>query len=265
MKGTPPSSFQRRSSPAHDRGSRRPARPDRLTPSSPPKYPYPQTPALASPGINSLCWPHRLSSRTFFFSSRALPPPHHGALSARTDPRRSALPRPLLSGASSAPASARQRSSGRDHGHLRHHAHAQSVFFLSRACGVGRRAQRCGRPPHLGRQRLGVQHLGRTASTLPTSITSAWWFPSHAYVPTPPPPAGSCPMSDFDEFPHIHPPLRRLLRPQSLLRPRSFAPVHYSRWPYATPGTLYVVRYTSPLPSMTDCYPVSTMRPASIA
>jgi hypothetical protein len=25
-----------------------------------------------------------------------------------------------------------------------------------------------------------------------------------------------------------------------------FAPVHYARWPYRTPGTLYGVRYVSP-------------------
>ncbi len=34
--------------------------------------------------------------------------------------------------------------------------------------------------------------------------------------------------------------------PNALGGPAPFAPVHYSRWPYRTPGTLYVVRYLPP-------------------
>ena len=34
--------------------------------------------------------------------------------------------------------------------------------------------------------------------------------------------------------------------PNACYGPAPFAPVHYSRWPYREPGTLYVVRYTKP-------------------
>ena len=68
-------------------------------------------------------------------------------------------------------------------------------------------------------------------------------LPPHAYTPTPPPPPGNCPMSDFDEFPHIQPVYGVSFSPDACYGLASFAPVHYSRWPYRTPGTLYVVRY----------------------
>jgi hypothetical protein len=68
--------------------------------------------------------------------------------------------------------------------------------------------------------------------------------PAHAYVPTPPPPAGTCPMFFYDETPHIHPLYGVSFDPNACYGPAPFAPVHFSRWPYRTPGTLYVVRYT---------------------
>ena len=68
--------------------------------------------------------------------------------------------------------------------------------------------------------------------------------PAHAYVPTPPPPPGACPMYFYDETPHIHPLYGVSFDPDACYGPAPFAPVHYSRWPYRTPGTLYVVRYT---------------------
>jgi hypothetical protein len=70
--------------------------------------------------------------------------------------------------------------------------------------------------------------------------------PLHAYVPTPPPPADHCPMSDFDAFPHIHPLYGISFTPNACYGLAPFAPVHYSRWPYRTPGTIYVVRYVPP-------------------
>ena len=68
--------------------------------------------------------------------------------------------------------------------------------------------------------------------------------PAHAYVPTPPLPAGTCPMYWYDYTPHIRPVYGISFSPNACYGPAPFAPVHYSRWPYATPGTLYVVRYT---------------------
>jgi hypothetical protein len=68
--------------------------------------------------------------------------------------------------------------------------------------------------------------------------------PAHVYVPAPLPPPGSCPMGAYDAFPHIHPTYGISFTPNACYGPAAFAPVHYSRWPYRTPGTLYVVRYT---------------------
>jgi hypothetical protein len=70
--------------------------------------------------------------------------------------------------------------------------------------------------------------------------------PSNAYVPVPSPPSAPCPMFWYDYFPHIHPLYGVSFDPNACDGPAPFAPVHYSRWPYRTPGTLYVVRYTSP-------------------
>jgi Dolichyl-phosphate-mannose-protein mannosyltransferase len=70
--------------------------------------------------------------------------------------------------------------------------------------------------------------------------------PANAYVPTPPPAAGPCEMFWYDYTPHIHPLYGVSFDPNACYGPAPFAPVHYSRWPYSTPGTLYVVRYTPP-------------------
>jgi len=53
-------------------------------------------------------------------------------------------------------------------------------------------------------------------------------------------------MSWYDKTPHIHPLYSVSFDPDACYGPAPFAPVHYSRWPYRTPGTLYVVRYVSP-------------------
>ena len=68
-------------------------------------------------------------------------------------------------------------------------------------------------------------------------------LPAHAYVKTPPLPADTCPMRWHDFTPHIHPIYGVSFDPNACYGPAPFAPVHYSRWPYRTPGTLYVVRY----------------------
>jgi hypothetical protein len=70
--------------------------------------------------------------------------------------------------------------------------------------------------------------------------------PAHAYTPIPPPPTGSCQMFWYDKFPHIHPLYGISFDPNACSGPAPFAPVHYSRWPYRTPGTLYVVNYLAP-------------------
>ena len=99
----------------------------------------------------------------------------------------------------------------------------------------------------------------------PTSVDNGWEYnvsvelqhapyinnvrmvlPAHAYVPTPPPPPDHCPMNDYDAFPHIRPSYGISFTPGACYGPAPFAPVHYSRWPYRTPGTLYVVRYLPP-------------------
>ena len=70
--------------------------------------------------------------------------------------------------------------------------------------------------------------------------------PEDGYTPVAPPPAGPCQMSWYDKTPHIHPLYSVSFDPDACYGPAPFAPVHYSRWPYRTPGTLYVVRYVSP-------------------
>ncbi len=70
--------------------------------------------------------------------------------------------------------------------------------------------------------------------------------PAGAYVPRPQPPPGPCNLPGYDETPHIHPIYGVSFDPNACYGPAPFAPVHYSRWPYRTPGTLYVVRYQPP-------------------
>jgi len=66
--------------------------------------------------------------------------------------------------------------------------------------------------------------------------------PANAYVPVPPPPPGTCPMWWYNYTPHIHPLYSVSFDPNVCYGPAPFPPVHYSLWPYKTPGTLYVVR-----------------------
>ncbi len=70
-------------------------------------------------------------------------------------------------------------------------------------------------------------------------------LPAHAYVPVPPPTAGSCWAKEgfYYYVPHLHPLYGVSFDPNACYGPAPFAPVHFSRWPYRTPGTLYVVRY----------------------
>jgi hypothetical protein len=68
-------------------------------------------------------------------------------------------------------------------------------------------------------------------------------IPAGAYTPVPPAP-GICPMVLYEDTPHIHPLYGISFEPDACDGPAPFAPVHFSRWPYSTPGTLYVVRYT---------------------
>ena len=72
-------------------------------------------------------------------------------------------------------------------------------------------------------------------------------LPANAYVPTPPLPAGTCPMFWYEKTPHIHPLYGVSFDPNACYGPAPFAPIHYSRWLASEPGTLYVVRYTAPL------------------
>jgi hypothetical protein len=69
-------------------------------------------------------------------------------------------------------------------------------------------------------------------------------LPANAYVRPPAPPAATCPMFLYDETPHIHPLYGVSFDPNACYGLAPFPPVHYSRWPRRTPGTLYAVRYT---------------------
>jgi Dolichyl-phosphate-mannose-protein mannosyltransferase len=71
-------------------------------------------------------------------------------------------------------------------------------------------------------------------------------IPAHAYVPAPPPPPGPCQTFWYDYTPHIHPIYGISFDPTACDGPAPFAPVHFSRWPYRTPGALYVVNYIAP-------------------
>jgi hypothetical protein len=67
--------------------------------------------------------------------------------------------------------------------------------------------------------------------------------PANAYVPQSRLPGG-CHMQWYERFPHIRPLYGVSFTPGLCNGPAPFAPVQYSRWPY-TPGTLYVIRYSS--------------------
>jgi hypothetical protein len=68
--------------------------------------------------------------------------------------------------------------------------------------------------------------------------------PARAYTATPLPPLAICQTFWNDYTPHIHALYGIAYDRNACYGPAPFAPVHYSRWPYRTPGTLYVVRYT---------------------
>ncbi len=70
--------------------------------------------------------------------------------------------------------------------------------------------------------------------------------PPHAYQPAPPLPAGTCEVNAYDFTPHIRPRYGVSFDPNACYGPAPFAPMQYSRWPGAKPGTLYVVYYTKP-------------------
>jgi hypothetical protein len=67
--------------------------------------------------------------------------------------------------------------------------------------------------------------------------------PAHAYSVTPEPPLTPCQMFWYDYTPHIHALYGVSFEPNACYGPAPFAPVHFDRWPYRTPGTLYVVHY----------------------
>jgi hypothetical protein len=115
------------------------------------------------------------------------------------------------------------------------------------------------------RARVALVDELRANGVPPTSVDNGWEYnvtielqhadyindalmvlPPHAYVPTPPPPAGSCSMYFYDKTPHIHPLYGVSFDPDACYGPAPFAPVHFSRWPSHIPGTLYVVRYLPP-------------------
>ncbi len=67
--------------------------------------------------------------------------------------------------------------------------------------------------------------------------------PADAYTPRAPSTADACPKSwEFDMVPDVRPVYTVSFDPNACAGPAPFAPVHYSRWPYRKPGTLYVVR-----------------------
>jgi hypothetical protein len=114
------------------------------------------------------------------------------------------------------------------------------------------------------RARVALANELRNAGVPATSVDNGWEYnidvelqyanhindprildPADSYVPVASP-AGICQMFWYDRTPHIHPLYGVSFDPNACYGPAPFAPVHYSRWPYRTPGTLYVVRYTPP-------------------
>ncbi|MGA8938350.1 MAG: glycosyltransferase family 39 protein [Acidobacteriaceae bacterium] len=71
-------------------------------------------------------------------------------------------------------------------------------------------------------------------------------IPANAYVPTPDRSSDNCPMALQDDTPHIHPLYSVSFEPNLCYGAAPFAPVHFSRWPFSKPGTLYVVHSIPP-------------------
>ncbi len=117
----------------------------------------------------------------------------------------------------------------------------------------------------LYRARVAIATQLRAAGVPDTSVDNGWEYnigvelqhaehvnnpeivlPANAYVPTPPLPAGTCPLFWYDYTPLIRPLYGVSFDPNACYGPAQFAPVHYSRWLASEPGTLYVVRYVTP-------------------
>ena len=72
---------------------------------------------------------------------------------------------------------------------------------------------------------------------------SRMFLPAHAYKLVPPLPNTTCAMRFHDQTPHIDPLYGVSFDPNACYGLAPFAPVQYSRWLAASPGTLYMVRY----------------------
>jgi hypothetical protein len=113
------------------------------------------------------------------------------------------------------------------------------------------------------RARVAVAHELRAAGVPDTSTDNGWEYnfdvelqhadhlnfptiavPANAYVPISPPPSGPCSLPFYEVTPHITPLYTVSFDPIACYGPAPFAPVHYTRWPFQSPGTLYVVRFT---------------------
>jgi hypothetical protein len=70
--------------------------------------------------------------------------------------------------------------------------------------------------------------------------------PKGMYEPAPSLPEGTCEVNGHDLTPHIQPRYSISFDPNACYGQAPFAPVHYSRWLSAEPGTLYVVYSTKP-------------------
>jgi hypothetical protein len=68
--------------------------------------------------------------------------------------------------------------------------------------------------------------------------------PKGKYKEAAPLPEGTCEVNGHDLTPHIVPRFGISFDPGACYGMAPFAPVHYSRWPWFEPGTLYVVYYT---------------------
>ena len=71
-------------------------------------------------------------------------------------------------------------------------------------------------------------------------------FPANAYTPMSARHTGPCALDE--NVPHIHPLYAISFDPNACQGPTKFAPLHYSRWLAAAPGTLYVVADPAPTP-----------------
>jgi hypothetical protein len=114
----------------------------------------------------------------------------------------------------------------------------------------------------LYRARVAIAAELRAAGVPDTSVDNGWEYnigvelqhahyinnpgmvlPEHAYVRTPPLPAGTCSMSYQDVTPLVRPLYGVSFDPHACYGPAAFAPVQYTRWLAFAPGTLYVVNY----------------------